>query len=157
MLGSEIEACKLIQNDLKSGQRHRHDLSVWRWVLGCPSKTKKWGQTPDPKCKKIDLYGEMACTKSGDFISPASERPKTSIFFQGVRSLPMPSLKKSGRLGPFGSPRNKFPLFGTGHFPIQIHYSALWLEGLTSFFVLRRTTEYPASYRKVMPMMLATF
>ena len=41
MLGSKIKACKPPQNDLKSGQRHRHDLSLWRWVLGCPSKTKK--------------------------------------------------------------------------------------------------------------------
>ena len=27
-------------NDLKNCQRHRHDLSVWRSVLGCPCKTK---------------------------------------------------------------------------------------------------------------------
>ena len=27
-LGSEIKACKPPRNDLKSGQRHRHDLSV---------------------------------------------------------------------------------------------------------------------------------
>ena len=40
MLGSKIKACKLSRNDLKSGQRHRNDLSVWRSVLGCPSKTK---------------------------------------------------------------------------------------------------------------------
>ena len=70
MLGSEIKACKPLQNDLKSGQRHRHDLSVWRSILGCPSKTKKWGQTPDPKCRKVNLYGEMGCTKLGGIISP---------------------------------------------------------------------------------------
>ena len=28
MLGSETKACKPLQNDLKSDQRHRHDLSV---------------------------------------------------------------------------------------------------------------------------------
>ena len=94
MLGAEIKACKPPRNDLKSGQRHRHDLSVWRWVLDCHSKTKKRGRTPAPKCRKVDLYGKMACTKWREFISRASERPKTSRFFQGLRSLPMRSLKK---------------------------------------------------------------
>ena len=32
-------------------------------------------------------------------------------------------------------------------FPIQIHFSALWVKNLTSFFGLRRTNEYRASYR----------
>ena len=36
----------------------------------------------------------MAYTNRGDFISQASERSKTFRFFQGVRLLPMPSLKK---------------------------------------------------------------
>ena len=34
---------------------------------------------------------------------------------------------------------------GTVHFPIQIHFSALWGGDLTSFFGLRRTTEHLAS------------
>ena len=29
----------------------------------------------------MDLYGEMGCTNRGDFISQASERPKTFRFF----------------------------------------------------------------------------
>ena len=42
MLGSEIKVCKPPQNDLKKVKCHRHDLSVWRSVLDCPSKTKIW-------------------------------------------------------------------------------------------------------------------
>ena len=38
--------------------------------------------------------GEMACTMQGDFISQASERPQMVRYFQGLRILPMPSLKK---------------------------------------------------------------
>jgi len=80
MLGSQIKASEPLQNDLKSGQRHRHDLSVWRWVLVCPSKTKKWGQTPDPKCRKVDLYREMACVKFSGIYSPCSRRPLCTGF-----------------------------------------------------------------------------
>ena len=50
----------------------------------------------------------------------------------------------------------KIAKLGTGHFPIQIHFSALWVKGLTSF-CLRRTAEYRLSYRKVISMTLTTF
>ena len=92
--GSKIEVYKPLQNDVKSCQRHRNDLSVWRSVLDCPSKTKKGGQTLNAKCRKVDLYWKTAYTKWREFISRASERPKTSRFFQEVRLLPMRSLKK---------------------------------------------------------------
>merc|ERR1711966_449401 len=59
-----------------------------------PSKTKKGGQTLDPKCIGPDLYGEMACAKFSGIVSRASERPKTFRFFQGLRLLPMRPLKK---------------------------------------------------------------
>ena len=57
---------------------------------------QKIGYTLDPKCSNVDFYGyeEMACTNRRDFISQASERPKTFRFFQRVCLLPMPSLKK---------------------------------------------------------------
>ena len=56
MLGSKIEVSKPPRNDPTNCWRHRNDLSVWRSVLVCPSKTKKWGKTLDPKCRKVDLY-----------------------------------------------------------------------------------------------------
>ena len=34
--------------------------------------------------QKSNLYGEMACTNRGDFVSQASERPKTFRFFSGA-------------------------------------------------------------------------
>ena len=40
------------------------------------------------------MYGEIGFTMWGDFISQASERPQTFRFFQGLRLLPMRSLKK---------------------------------------------------------------
>ena len=45
----------------------------------------------------MDLYGKIAYTNREDFIFQVSERPKTFRFFQGVRLLPMPSLKKLAR------------------------------------------------------------
>ena len=72
MLGLEMKACKPLQNDLKRCQRHRNDLSIWRSVLGCLSKTKKWGQTLDQKCIGTDLYGKMGCAKFSGFYSPRS-------------------------------------------------------------------------------------
>ena len=92
-----------------------------------------------------------------EFFSPPPPSPFVLKFFQEPHWKRTEFLKKSGRLGPFWSPRNKFAQFRTGHFPIQIHFSALWGRDSTSFFRLRLAIEYPASYRKVMPMTLATF
>ena len=57
-------------------------------------KNKVKVSTLNTKCRQVDLYGEMDCTNRGDFISQASERPKTFRFFQEVRLIPMRSLKK---------------------------------------------------------------
>ena len=73
-------------------------------------------------------------------------------FFQGRDWKRTDFLKKSGRLGPFGSPRNKFPPFGTGHSLIQIHFSALWVKRLTPFLDPKRTNDPLASYRWVIFM-----
>ena len=50
----------------------------------------------------------------------------------------------------------KFAPLGIGHFPIQIHWSALCVESLRSFFGLRRRIEYWA-FRKVISMTLTSF
>ena len=42
----------------------------------------------------MHLYRKIACTKFSGIVSRASERPKTFRFFQGLRLLPTPSLKK---------------------------------------------------------------
>ena len=72
MLGLEIEACKPLQNDLKNVSiiemifLHDGQYSI---VLLTPKNEVKLSHKSLPKCRQVDLYGEMACARFRDFIS----------------------------------------------------------------------------------------
>ena len=56
----EIAASKPPRIDLNSDRVvEMAFLCKYRSALMSPSKTKKEGSTPNAKCRKVDLYGEM--------------------------------------------------------------------------------------------------
>ena len=77
-------------------------------------KTREHAQMCNAKCIGRDLYGEMTYTKLREFIYRASERPKTSRFFRGLRLVPMRSLKKSEHERTRGRGRKKYKLGSRG-------------------------------------------
>ena len=84
-LWSNIEASIPLRNDLKSCQRHRNDLSVWRQGV-CPSKIKTWGYPLDPKCRKWICVGKWAFKILAElFLKNEKASDDRAFFTQCVR------------------------------------------------------------------------
>ena len=95
MLRSKNKECKPPRNDIKVvsviEMTFLYDARYSVVLLRQKNEVKLLTQSA---AKWICMYGEMASIWRDGFISQSSERPKTFLFFQGLRLLPMRSLKK---------------------------------------------------------------
>ena len=74
MFVSKIETSKSPKINLKSGPRHRNDLSAYRLALMCPSKTKKV-KLSTQSAKKWVCMGKWALISGAIYVLKDEKAP----------------------------------------------------------------------------------